>query len=168
MYFKIYGTGWSWLPRPTQGASPAASLDGRWPRNVGGEATHKPPLTHLFLHNNNTLQIFKKFLSVKPISFDMRTFHASDCVDAWYKWDEISLPKQYKISTYVSDCKKYEQRVFYKHASICFAKLSLAWIHVIVYYCESQLFWSRRGCIATVAKIVIKLSQACIVVCMYS
>ena len=88
MYF-IYGTGWSWLPRPTQGASPAASLDGRWPRNVGGEATHKPPLTHLFLHNNNTLQIWEKFLRVKPISFDMRTFHASDGVDACCKWDEI-------------------------------------------------------------------------------
>ena len=42
-------------------------------------------LTHLFLHNNNTLQICYKFLRVKPISFDMRTFHASDCVDACCK-----------------------------------------------------------------------------------
>ena len=136
MYF-IYGTGWSWLPRPTQGASPAASLDGRWPRNVGGEATHKPPLTHLFLHNNNTLQIWEKFLRVKPISSDMRTFHAFETVDACcYKWDETSLPKQYKISTNVSDLKKYEQWVLYKHAFICFAKLPLVWIHVIVQFYE--------------------------------
>ena len=69
------------LPRARAPQPPWTGVDpGMW-----AERQLISPLTHLFLHNNNTLQIFKKFLRVKPISFDMRTFHASDGVDACCK-----------------------------------------------------------------------------------
>ena len=145
MYFKIYGTGWSWLPRPTQGASPAASLDGRWPRNVGGEATHKPPHSPLLTQQQHLAN-----LREIPVRQTDQLWYAHISCVWWCRcmlWDEIHCLNntKYLLMYQIKSCTTMS---IFQNASICFAKLSLVSIHLIDHYYESQMFWNHQSDIA--------------------